>query len=440
MITLLALRTGTLFPTLRLDRPIETGSVDLLKSGPPAVIDRGGDERVGRLRWEQCEPGVPAPPERPGTDDGARDPVHGFCLDQHERARPRAAGARWPGRASADRAVADPGPAPGPSSCRAFRATDFVPDLRTRRMDRLSVWALLGSALALQDAGIDAAGAGSESRTAVVCGTAYGCLDLTAEFLGAVADERVAGPPHPVPGDAVEPAGQPHRAPLRDHGSQSHDERGPRLGRGGAAAGGRPASGRRRGPRHRARRGHAHARAVRVVRGGLAAGSRPASASPVPHRRAARRTIVPGEGLAACLLETGSAAVRASGPGVRTLSRGLAGLAPRERRRPRELEVERLLRQLLGDGRSPGGRARGPCAPPDRPGWRAWPAARSGATLASARCPASSSESSAEAACSSSVSRSPACPEAEHGFVLVAGPADRRVQAAAILVARPEHP
>ena len=29
-------------------------------------------------------------------------------------------------------------------------------------------------------------------------------------------------------------------------------------------------------------------------------------------------------------------------------------------------------------------------------------------------------------------------PEAEHGFVMVAGPADHRVQAAAILVARPE--
>ena len=34
VITLLALRTGTLFPTLRLDRPIETGAVDLLRSSP----------------------------------------------------------------------------------------------------------------------------------------------------------------------------------------------------------------------------------------------------------------------------------------------------------------------------------------------------------------------------------------------------------------------
>lgn len=34
VITLLVLRTGTLFPTLRLDHPIETESVDLLKSSP----------------------------------------------------------------------------------------------------------------------------------------------------------------------------------------------------------------------------------------------------------------------------------------------------------------------------------------------------------------------------------------------------------------------
>ena len=34
VITLLALRTGTLFPTLRLDRPIETGAVDFLRWSP----------------------------------------------------------------------------------------------------------------------------------------------------------------------------------------------------------------------------------------------------------------------------------------------------------------------------------------------------------------------------------------------------------------------
>jgi hypothetical protein len=75
-----------------------------------------------------------------------------------------------------------------------FRPTDFVPDLRTRRMDRLSVWALLGSALALQDAGIEAE-ALDRSRTAVVCGTAYGCLDLTEEFLGALSTNASQAPP-----------------------------------------------------------------------------------------------------------------------------------------------------------------------------------------------------------------------------------------------------
>ena len=35
-----------------------------------------------------------------------------------------------------------------------FRTDQFVPGLRTRRLDRLSVWAMLGGALALQDAAL----------------------------------------------------------------------------------------------------------------------------------------------------------------------------------------------------------------------------------------------------------------------------------------------
>ena len=88
-------------------------------------------------------------------------------------------------------------PTPGPRHAfvvPAFRATDFVPDLRTRRMDRLSAWALLGSALAVQDAGIDPEVLAGE-RTAMVYGTAYGCLDLTAEFLAAVATNASQAPP-----------------------------------------------------------------------------------------------------------------------------------------------------------------------------------------------------------------------------------------------------
>jgi 3-oxoacyl-(acyl-carrier-protein) synthase len=62
-----------------------------------------------------------------------------------------------------------------------FRSADVVFGLRTRRMDRLSAWVLVGSALAFQDAGIDAEILGGD-RTAVVSGTAFGCFDLIEEF------------------------------------------------------------------------------------------------------------------------------------------------------------------------------------------------------------------------------------------------------------------
>ena len=75
-----------------------------------------------------------------------------------------------------------------------FRPADVVPGLRTRRMDRLSVWALLGSALALQDASLSAE-ALDRDRTAVICGTALGCLDLTLEFLEATATRAARADP-----------------------------------------------------------------------------------------------------------------------------------------------------------------------------------------------------------------------------------------------------
>jgi 3-oxoacyl-[acyl-carrier-protein] synthase II len=64
-----------------------------------------------------------------------------------------------------------------------FRPADVVPGLRTRRLDRLSVWALVGTALALQDAGVDHTAVDGD-RSAVVFGTAFGCLELTEQFLG----------------------------------------------------------------------------------------------------------------------------------------------------------------------------------------------------------------------------------------------------------------
>jgi 3-oxoacyl-[acyl-carrier-protein] synthase II len=63
----------------------------------------------------------------------------------------------------------------------SFRPTDVVPGLKTRRLDRLSVWALVASSLAIKDAGIDLSQA-DRSRVAVVFATAFGCVELTEAF------------------------------------------------------------------------------------------------------------------------------------------------------------------------------------------------------------------------------------------------------------------
>jgi 3-oxoacyl-[acyl-carrier-protein] synthase II len=62
-----------------------------------------------------------------------------------------------------------------------FRPASVVPGLKTRRLDRLSAWALVASSLALQDAGIDLSQV-DRSRVAVVFATAFGCVDLTEAF------------------------------------------------------------------------------------------------------------------------------------------------------------------------------------------------------------------------------------------------------------------
>jgi 3-oxoacyl-(acyl-carrier-protein) synthase len=62
-----------------------------------------------------------------------------------------------------------------------FRAAEVVPGLKTRRLDRLSVWALVASSLALKDAGIDLNQV-DRSRVAVVFATAFGCVELTEAF------------------------------------------------------------------------------------------------------------------------------------------------------------------------------------------------------------------------------------------------------------------
>lgn len=62
-----------------------------------------------------------------------------------------------------------------------FRPASIVPGVKTRRLDRLSVWALVASFLALKDAGIDLSQV-DRSRVAVVFATAFGCVELTEAF------------------------------------------------------------------------------------------------------------------------------------------------------------------------------------------------------------------------------------------------------------------
>jgi len=67
-----------------------------------------------------------------------------------------------------------------------FRPTDVVPGLKTRRLDRLSVWCLVATALAIADARLDL-NVENRSRIAVVLGTGFGCIELTEAFLQSAA-------------------------------------------------------------------------------------------------------------------------------------------------------------------------------------------------------------------------------------------------------------
>lgn len=67
-----------------------------------------------------------------------------------------------------------------------FRPAAVVPGLKTRKLDRLSVWALVASALAIRDAGFEPAGA-DRSRVAVVLGTGFGCVETTEAYFRTVA-------------------------------------------------------------------------------------------------------------------------------------------------------------------------------------------------------------------------------------------------------------
>jgi 3-oxoacyl-[acyl-carrier-protein] synthase II len=67
-----------------------------------------------------------------------------------------------------------------------FRAADVVPGLKTRRLDRLSIWCLVAAHLALEDAMIHPEHE-DLSRFAVVLGTGFGCVELTESYLKTVA-------------------------------------------------------------------------------------------------------------------------------------------------------------------------------------------------------------------------------------------------------------
>lgn len=68
-----------------------------------------------------------------------------------------------------------------------FSPSAVVPGLKTRRLGRLSIWALVASSLALKDAGIELASIPS-ARCGVVVGTGLGATDLTRAFCGSVSD------------------------------------------------------------------------------------------------------------------------------------------------------------------------------------------------------------------------------------------------------------
>jgi 3-oxoacyl-[acyl-carrier-protein] synthase II len=80
-----------------------------------------------------------------------------------------------------------------------FRPASIVPSLKTRRLDRLSAWALVASSLAIQDAGIDLSEV-DRSRVAVVFGTGFGCAELTEMFFQSAAVNGWSGTdPSPFP-------------------------------------------------------------------------------------------------------------------------------------------------------------------------------------------------------------------------------------------------
>jgi hypothetical protein len=102
-----------------------------------------------------------------------------------------------------------------------FRPASVVPGLKTRRLDRLSAWALVASFLAIQDAGIDLSQV-DQSRVAVVFAAGFGCVELTEAFYQSAAANGWSG---------TDPSTFPEtlaNAPA-SHVALFHDLRGPNI-------------------------------------------------------------------------------------------------------------------------------------------------------------------------------------------------------------------
>ena len=102
-----------------------------------------------------------------------------------------------------------------------FRPASIVPGLKTRRLDRLSAWALVASSLAIKDAGIDLSQV-DRSRVAVVFAIGFGCVELTEAFYQSAAANGWSG---------TDPSTFPEtlaNAPA-SHVSLFHDLRGPNI-------------------------------------------------------------------------------------------------------------------------------------------------------------------------------------------------------------------
>ena len=73
-----------------------------------------------------------------------------------------------------------------------FKATDFIPPLKARKMDRCSQFAVAAAGLALKDAGIDP-GQMDPERIGIALGCGFGGLANSAEFLGGYFSQGVEG-------------------------------------------------------------------------------------------------------------------------------------------------------------------------------------------------------------------------------------------------------